>query len=69
MHRLRHVDARTELLRRERIGELLPVAQRNRRKQPPATPAAQVNTAALDAATKQAFDERPLAPPKPDKHA
>jgi len=53
----------------ERIGELLPVAQRNRRKQPPTTPAARATTAALDAATKQAFDERPLAPPKPDKHA
>jgi transposase len=53
----------------ERIGELLPVAQRKRRKQPPTTPAADVKTAAVDAATKKAFDERPLAPPKPDEPA
>lgn len=51
----------------ERIGELLPVAQRKRRKQPPATPAADVKTATIDAATKKAFDERPLPPPKPDE--
>jgi len=53
----------------ERIGELLPVAQRKRRKQPPATPAADVKTAVVDAATKKAFDERPLPPAKPDEPA
>lgn len=53
----------------ERIGELLPVAQRKRRKQPTATAAADVKTAAVDAATKKAFDERPLPPPKPDEPA
>ncbi len=53
----------------ERIGELLPVAQRNRRKQPPATPAADLKTATMDAAAKKAFDERPLAPLKPDNPA
>jgi hypothetical protein len=53
----------------ERIGELLPDAQRKRCKQPTATPAADVKTAAVDAATRKAFDERPLPPPKPDEPA
>jgi len=51
----------------ERIGELLAIAQRKQRKpsvpQPPAPPAA------LDAAAKKAFDERPKAPPLPEKPA
>ena|GEM_PF-2774185 len=51
----------------ERIGELLAIAQRKQRKptvpQPPPPPAA------LDAAAKKAFDERPKAPPLPEKPA
>jgi transposase len=48
----------------ERIAELLPVAQRKRRKEQPTAPA-QAPAPAVDAAAQKSFEERPRAPDKP----